>query len=155
MNEQEALIHRLYMSLQQLDAEGMISCYHEDATFRDPLFMLKTKRDIAAMWTMLCSSAKELELTFEQVEANDETGSAHIKARYLFSQTNRIVNNRIDAQFRFKDGLIIEHNDSFNFWRWSRQALGFPGHLLGWSSFLQKKVQNEAGKNLKRFSRRV
>lgn len=144
MNEHEALIHKLYMSLQQLDAEGMISCYHEEATFRDPVFILKNKQEIAAMWTMLCSRAKEFELTFEQVKVNGESGSAYIEAAYLFSQTKRMVQNRINAKFQFKDGLIIEHIDSFSFWRWSRQALGMPGLLFGWSPLLRKAVQKRA-----------
>lgn len=144
MHKHEALIHQLYMALQQLDAEGMMSCYHEEATFRDPVFILKSKEEIAAMWTLLCSRAKEFELTFEQVEANDETGSAYIEATYLFSQTNRMVTNRITSAFEFKDGLIFRQTDQFNFWRWSRQALGFPGHLFGWSSFLQRAVQKRA-----------
>mgnify|MGYP000423281271 CR=1 FL=1 len=49
------------------------------------------------------------------------------------------------------DGLIIEHRDSFDFYRWSRQALGVPGLLLGWSSFLQNKVRAQAAANLKRY----
>lgn len=150
MNEHEALIHKLYMSLQQLDAKGMIGCYHEEATFRDPVFILKTKQEIEGMWTMLCSRAKEFELTFEQVEANNETGSAHIEATYLFSQTKRLVHNKIEAQFRFKDGLIIEHVDSFSFWRWSRQALGMPGLLFGWSPLLRKAVQKKARSQIDR-----
>ncbi|MEX2603228.1 MAG: nuclear transport factor 2 family protein, partial [Gracilimonas sp.] len=140
MHENEELIHRLYMSLQQLDAEGMLACYHDDASFRDPVFILKSKAEISAMWTMLCSGAREFGLTFEQVNADDNSGSAKLEATYQFSQTNRKVLNKIVAKFQFKDGLIIEHNDSFNFWKWSRQALGTPGYLLGWSSVLQKKV---------------
>lgn len=133
----------------------MANCYHEEATLQDPVFLLKNKQEIEAMWTMLCSRAKGFELTFEQVKANDGSGSAHIEAHYLFSQTNRKVHNKIDAQFRFKEGLIIEHKDSFSFWKWSQQALGLPGYLLGWSSFLQKKVQKRAGRNLKRFAKRA
>jgi hypothetical protein len=30
-----------------------------------------------------------------------------------------------------KEGLIIEHRDHFELWRWSRQALGLKGLLLG------------------------
>ena len=34
---------------------------------------------------------------------------------------------------------------------WSRQALGTPGLLLGWSPFLRNKVRATAAANLKRF----
>ncbi|MGB0347184.1 MAG: nuclear transport factor 2 family protein, partial [Balneolaceae bacterium] len=49
------------------------------------------------------------------------------------------------------DGLIINHQDDFDFWRWSTQALGFPGLILGWSPFLKKKVQKQALDSLNAF----
>lgn len=154
MHKHEKLITRLYTGLKNLDSEMMLSCYHEDATFRDPVFELRSKKQIDGMWTMLCNRAKEFELTFDAVQADESTGSAHIDAKYLFSTTGRKVHNKINANFRFQDGLIIEHRDTFNFWRWSRYALGLPGYLFGWTSFLQKKVQKEAMKNLREFMKR-
>ena len=54
--------------------------------------------------------------------------SAHWEAHYLFSATGRKVLNRIDAEFEFDHaGLIVRHRDRFDFWAWSRQALGLPG----------------------------
>ncbi|MEN9670596.1 MAG: hypothetical protein RL018_873, partial [Pseudomonadota bacterium] len=41
--------------------------------------------------------------------------------------------------------------DSFNFWAWSRQALGAPGLLIGWTPFLRAKVQATANDNLQKF----
>lgn len=149
--ETQKCIERLYTALQSLDAETMMSCYHPEATFKDPVFDLSSKNEIEGMWTMLCKGAKEFEFHFDQVWADEETGKARLKAKYLFSKTNRMVHNNINARFRFKDGLIIEHIDSFDFWKWSRQALGTPGLLLGWSSFLQKKVQRQAFNNMKAY----
>jgi hypothetical protein len=151
MNKHEELIHRFYNAFQQLDTTTMMSCYHDEATFTDAVFNLHSKKEIQGMWTMLCQRAKNFELTFEAVQADDRLGSAHWEATYLFSRTNRTVVNKIDAQFRFKEGLIIEHTDSFSFWTWSKQALGLPGFLLGWTSFLQTRVQHQAAQNLKRF----
>ncbi|MFY7942354.1 MAG: nuclear transport factor 2 family protein, partial [Burkholderiaceae bacterium] len=68
-----------------------------------------------------------------------------------FSKTGRQVLNQIDAQFEFSDGLIHRHIDRFDFWRWSRQALGAPGVLLGWSSFLRGQVQQQAARSLDAF----
>jgi hypothetical protein len=151
MNKNEEIIHKLYSALQALDHKGMIQCYHPEATFKDPVFELNSKEEIAGMWTMLCKRAKEFELHYDDVRADSEEGEARLNAKYLFSQTGRMVHNHINAQFKFKSGLIIEQVDSFDFWRWSRQALGFPGLIMGWTSFLQKKVQKQAFKNLKRF----
>ncbi|HBX64873.1 MAG: ketosteroid isomerase [Balneola sp.] len=151
MDSNKQLIHKLYLALKEQDAKTMLSCYHEKATFKDPVFELHSKSEIDDMWTMLCSRAKEFELTFDEVEADDSTGSAHVEAKYLFSATGRKVHNKIDANFQFQDGLIIEHRDYFDFWRWSRYALGLPGYLLGWTPFLQKKVQKEVRNSMEKF----
>jgi hypothetical protein len=63
------------------------------------------------------------------------------------------VHNKIDARFEFKDGKIIRHRDSFDFWAWASQALGPPGRLLGWSSFLKNRVRAQAAKSLAAFMR--
>ena len=49
--------------------------------------------------------------------------------------------------------LVIRHVDRFDFWRWSRQALGAPGWLLGWTSLLRGKVRAQAAKGLAAFKR--
>lgn len=149
MNPHEECIGKLYTAFQRRDAEAMMTCYHDKATFQDPVFTLTSKADIRAMWTMLCRNAKEFELSFRDIQADDETGWAHWEATYLFSSTNRKVHNVIEATFHFKDGLIIQHTDHFNFYSWSRQAFGLPGVLLGWSSVFRKKVQQGAQVNLR------
>ena len=37
----------------------------------------------------------------------------------------------ISTAYEFKDGKIIKHTDKFDFYRWSRQALGLMGWVLG------------------------
>jgi hypothetical protein len=52
---------------------------------------------------------------------------------------------------RIADGKIVEHSDAFSLHKWSSQALGFMGRLLGWNSFFQRKIKNQARKNLLKF----
>ncbi len=103
------------------------------------------------MWRMLCLRGADLELTFSDVTADDSTGSARWEAIYTFSATGRRVHNRISASFELADGGILRHVDDFDFNRWARMALGLPGHLLGWTKFLQRKVQKQAGGHLEKF----
>ena len=58
------------------------------------------------------------------------------------------AHNTISARFLFRDGLIIAHRDAFNFWAWSRQALGVSGLLLGGSAWLRAKVRAQAAAKL-------
>jgi len=151
INPNEELIENFYTSFQKLDAEAMIGCYHPDIRFSDPVFPNLSASEVGAMWRMLCSQAKTLEVTFTDIQADEKTGKAHWEARYDFSATGRRVHNKIDAEFEFQDGKIIKHTDTFNFWKWSSQALGPAGLLLGWTPLLRKKVQKQAGERLARF----
>ena len=146
------LIEKLYRSMQRRDGAAMAACYAATATFRDPVFELAGPR-IGAMWKMLCARGTDLRVEFSDIAADSATGRAHWEAWYSFSTTGRPVHNIIDAQFRFGDGLIVEHVDTFDFWRWSRQALGPAGALLGWSSALRAKVRAQALQALDRFER--
>ncbi len=129
----------------------MAACYHEKLTFRDPAFLTLNYKQTAAMWHMLCERGKDLELTFSEVESDERRGSCRWEAKYTFSATGQKVHNIIKAKFRFEAGKIIQHDDEFNFWRWSRQALGLPGLALGWSPVLKNKVHKTALNNLEKF----
>lgn len=146
-----ALITRFYQAFQRLDAEAMVSCYSPDVVFSDPAFGTLCGKDAGDMWRMLTSRAKDFSLTFDSVRADERGGTAHWVATYLFSQTGRVVVNDIRATFVIRDGKICEHHDVFDFWRWSRQALGATGALLGWTPFLHNKVRQQALKGLKMF----
>lgn len=146
-----ALITRFYEAFQRLDADAMIACYSDDILFSDPAFGTLRGKDAGDMWRMLTTRAKDFSLTFDGVKADDRSGAAHWVATYLFSQTGRIVINDIQARFVFRDGRICEHHDSFDLWRWSRQALGVKGVLLGWTPLVQGKVRHQALKGLRAF----
>jgi len=151
MHPNKALIEKFYSCFQVLDGDGMAQCYHEEIEFSDPAFPKLQGSEAGAMWKMLCSQAQGFELTFTDAQADDTTGRAHWEATYIFTMTGRKVHNKINASFRFQNGKIIEHHDSFNFWKWSFMALGPVGLLLGWSPLIKNKVQRQAGKSLERF----
>lgn len=150
-NTNGALITSFYQALSRRDWAAMSACYHPDVHFSDPVFDLHGDR-ARAMWQMLCTRGRDLEVEFRDVSSEGESGRAHWDARYTFSATGRKVLNRIDAHFTFRDGLIVRHEDTFDFYLWSRQALGLPGLLLGWSSVLQNKVRAQAARGLAAFT---
>lgn len=142
------LITRFYQAFQHLDAEAMAACYAEDVRFSDPVFPDLRGREAGDMWRMLAARAQDFSLTFDGVQADDQQGSAHWVATYLFSQTGNTVVNRIQANFRFADGKIVEHRDHFDLWRWARQALGAKGLLLGWAPLVQNAIRQQAARGL-------
>ena len=146
-----ALISRFYDAFGRRDHAAMASCYAPDATFRDPVFGELRGDEVRSMWRMLCERGTDLEISYRDVTADEERGSAHWDADYTFTATGRRVHNSIDASFVFSDGLIAEHVDRFSFWAWTRQALGPVGILLGWSPPVQGKVRAQARQNLDEF----
>lgn len=148
MHANAKLIERFYQAFANRDAATMRAAYHPQARFDDPAFPGLEGSEIGDMWDMLISRGKDLKVTFSDVEAGDQEGSAHWQAWYTFSATGQKVHNVIAADFEFRDGKIYRHRDRFSFWRWSRQALGMPGLLLGWTPLLEKKVQANAKKSL-------
>jgi len=145
------LIYRFYDAFNRLDAEAMAACYTEDVLFSDPVFGELRGREAGDMWRMLTSKAQDFSVRFDQVRADERSGGAHWVATYLFSQTGRTVINDIQARFVFRDGKICEHHDHFDLWRWSRQALGAKGALLGWTPLVQNAIRAQAQKGLKAF----
>lgn len=152
----QSLISNFYEAFARYDAEAMAKLYHDEIEFSDPAFGRLRGEEARNMWRMLVERGKEsLAVSFRDVQADGKTGSAHWTANYLFTSTGRKVHNELTARFEFKDGKIIRHTDSFNFWKWSRQALGTTGLLLGWTPFLKNKVRAQARKGLERFAGKV
>jgi ketosteroid isomerase-like protein len=152
MNANEQVVRRFYTAFQQLDYTTMQNCYTGDAVFSDPVFGLLQGTEVRAMWEMLCKNATNFSLTFSDIRLLDEEyATCHWIATYTFSKTGRQVVNNIKAHMRIENGKITEHTDKFDLWKWSRQALGMPGLLLGWSNFIQGKVYRNAKKSLEKF----
>ena len=147
------LITHFYTSFAKGDAEGMISCYDNAIQFKDPAFGALKGEDAKNMWRMLLSRNKgNIHLTFSNVKADEKTGSANWVAEYVFSATGRKVINVISAEFEFANGKIIKHTDTFDIYKWAKQAFGLKGYLLGWTLFMQNKIQQQANSSLKKYT---
>jgi len=157
MHPNEATIQRLYTAFAALDARAMSACYASSACFDDPGFRLNGRRQISGMWHMLCDAARDnaredWQLTFSQVQANALSGQAQWEAKYRFSRTRRLVHNRVTSRFSFsQQGLIESQVDDFDLWRWSRQAIGLGGYVLGWTPFFRTQMRRQTHEALGRY----
>jgi ketosteroid isomerase-like protein len=153
LHENARRIRAFYAAFAALDVDAMAALYADDVRFEDPAFALDGRDAVMAMWRMLIETVRakgreDWSLEASAIRADAHEGSAHWEARYRFSATGRLVHNRIDATFVFRDGLVVRHIDTFDVWRWSRQALGAPGLLLGWSGFMRRRIREQAGARL-------
>lgn len=146
------IIETFYTAFGNRDAETMASCYHPDLVFHDPVFGELNRDQAAAMWKMLCSRGKDLEIILGSHDADETRGFAEWEAKYTFNKTGKRVHNKVRTQLEFRDGLIVSQKDDFDFWRWASMALGARGRLLGWAPIVQNAVRKEAKRSLDAFT---
>ena len=153
MTDNDTLIRDLYDAMNRHDGEAMANLYEPDGRFSDPAFGELTGEEAGDMWRMLTGRAEDLRVELAEHETQGDTGSARWIARYTFTRTGRPVVNDVRAAFRFHDGRIAEHDDSFSFWGWARQALGPAGLILGLPG-ISAIVQRRARQDLAEFRKR-
>ena len=128
MHPNAALLQRLFRALDRHDHQTMASCYHPDATFRDIAFDLRGKRQIHSMWHMICEG--DIRTSFKIDEVDDRTAFVTVVDDYTFRAKGRKVHNVIQSRFRFKDGSIVEQQDSCDTRKWASMAIGGVGGFL-------------------------
>jgi hypothetical protein len=146
---------RFYEAFMVRDHYTMGLLYAEHATFSDPVFPLLNARGARLMWQMLLSRAEDFGIEVNITEDSPTRARVDWVAYYTFSATGRPVVNRIHTEMALSAGKIVRHVDSFGLWRWTRQALGTRGTLLGWAPFVRNKVRAQAAHSLREFARTV
>lgn len=145
-------MQKFYEAFQKHDAAAMSSLYHPDARFSDPVFQNLDQKEVQGMWHMLIERSNgNLEIEFHSLMGDDQMAQCTWEAKYQFSKTKRDIHNVIHSTMEFKDGLILKHTDQFDFWRWSKMALGTSGVLLGWSPMVKNKVRKMAIASLRSY----
>jgi len=150
MLHQELLEH-FYHSFQYKNVDEMLACYHDDIEFTDPAFGTLKGAEVKNMWRMLLSKNTSLTIDYHNISADAVKGSAHWKASYVFTKTNRPVTNKVTGNFEFKDGKIIRHTDSFDLHVWARQALGYKSTILHTFGLLEISIQRKSKQALNDF----
>jgi predicted SnoaL-like aldol condensation-catalyzing enzyme len=136
------LLDRLFTSLDGHDHAAMAGCYGTAAKFSDIAFCLEGRKQIHAMWHMICEG--DIRAKFHIVDADNHSAQVNVTDDYTFSSTGRKVHNVIQSRFRFQDGVIIEHQDSCDARAWAAMALGgASGWFAGRFHLLRSKKAHE------------
>lgn len=150
--DNEKVIHNFYKAFAKGNADEMVSYYHQDIVFEDPVFGKLNGEQAKSMWKMLIERSKgNLKVSFSDIKVVRNSGEAKWEAVYPFGPDKRMVHNKIKSEFEFKDGKILRHTDRFDLWKWSRMALGWKGILLGWSPMVQNKIKSQSQSLLKKY----
>jgi ketosteroid isomerase-like protein len=128
MHAHSEVLTRLFTALDRHDHEAMAACYAENATFRDIAFTLEGRKRIHAMWHMICDG--DIKTKFKIEEVDDRTAFVTVVDDYTFRAKGRKVHNEIQSRFRFRDGSIVEQQDSCDSRKWASMAIGGLGGFL-------------------------
>ena len=146
---------RFYEAFMVRDHYTMGLLYAEHATFSDPVFPLLNARGARTMWKMLLTRAEDLGIEVKILEDSPTHASVDWVAHYTFGATGRPVVNRVHTEMAISLGRIVSQVDSFNLWRWSGQALGAKGWLLGWTPVVRDKIRAQAAQSLREYARKA
>ena len=146
----QELIRCFYTAFANRDVETMLSYYHENVVYEDVGFGIQKEENAKAVWLYLMeNSDKNAVITFSNIQADNLSGSVKWNANYKFN--NRKIENHISATFHFRNGKIIYHKDDYSLWKWSQQAFGIVGYLIGWSLLFQWLIRWQMRRFLKNF----
>ena len=148
-----AIVKKFYEAFSIKDVETMVAFYDRSIIFEDPAFGKLHGEQAKNMWRMLLHSQKEksFKVVASKIRENSNEGTAYWEASYNFGKQKRKVHNRIEASFIIKNGKIIKHTDSFDLYKWSRQAFGITGTLIGWTPYFKKKLRTQILQRLASF----
>ena len=146
---------RFYEAFMVRDHYTMGLLYAEHATFSDPVFPLLNARGARMMWNMLLTRAEDLGIEVKIIEDSPTHASVDWVAHYTFGATGRPVVNRVHTEMALSNGRIVRQVDSFSLWRWSRQALGAKGWLLGWTPVVRDRIRAQAANSLREYARKT
>lgn len=145
----EQIASEFYTAFAAANPEGMLSLYDPNITFSDPVFGILKAEQVFAMWRMLVRPGVDIHFSKPKVSGNQVTVAW--EARYTYTPTGRKVLNKVKAVMTIKDGKIVAHHDTFSLWKWSAQALGATGYLLGWTPVVKRKIHSMANARLRVF----
>lgn len=144
---------RFYEAFMVRDHYTMGRLYAEIAAFSDPVFPALNARGVRLMWQMLLTRAEDLGLEVNIREDAPSRARVDWVAQYTFSGTGRHVVNRVHTEMAISAGKIVRQVDTFSLWRWSEQALGTKGLLLGWTPMVKNRIRAQAAQSLREFAR--
>lgn len=134
-------IREFYKCFAIGDYHGMQACLHDDVKFHDMGFDLQGKGPVGLMWQMICLMPDGIRVRLADVGLKNGKWTAHWECHYYFRRepdsAPRPVHNKIEATFQFKDGLIVGHEDTCDFWNWFKQATGNVGGMLEYADWLE------------------
>jgi len=150
---EENIVTKFYTAFKNLDAETMVSFYHDEVIFEDPAFGVLKGNEAKAMWRMLIGSqkGKRFDVTFSNIQQNGKIVTAQWEAKYEFGNSKRKIHNKIKATFLVENEKIVKHIDHFSLHAWAKQAVGLQGWVIGGTNLFKRNLNQQTRKMLNKY----
>ncbi|MEZ5173735.1 MAG: nuclear transport factor 2 family protein [Bacteroidia bacterium] len=145
----QEIASEFYKAFAAANPEGMLHLYDPNITFSDPVFGILKAEQVFAMWRMLVRPG--VDIRFSEPKVSGDRVIVAWEARYTYTPTGRKVLNKVKAAMTIKDGKNYRASRHGSLWRWSAQAPGATGYLLGWSPVVKRKIHSMANARLRVF----
>lgn len=121
----EAVMKKFYEAFTAQRPKEFEQLYAPDVKFKDAVFAYSDRKGTMRMWKQILSNPKNtFRFEFDRVEGDVAYG------RWVadYKLGSRPVHNELETRMVIRDGKIVEHEDSFSWNKWVKQAL--PGGAL-------------------------
>lgn len=140
-------VKRFFHAQSLGDWQSMARCYHDQASFCDPLFPdLRSDRIVHRLYMLYSRESQQRirdpQLDFKIIFADER--KVQVEWVHEYQQGERTIKNQGLSTLALWDDLIVRHVDEFKFADWAKQSLGIRGLFLGRLESFQRRVQRSA-----------
>ncbi len=150
------VVKHFFDAFARSDWREMARCYHDKASFSDPVFTDLRAERIVYMWFLLLGDRKvgmpvspsmtDLKLEYQILFGDERKAQVQWTANYRYG--TKSVKTEVLSTLAIWDDKIVRHVDEFPFWQWSRQSQGLFGLMFGAMPWYQASVQRSAQSRL-------
>ncbi len=144
------IVTQFFEAFAKHDWRSIARCYHDKASYSDPLFPDLRGERIVYMWYQMLGTAgakqthsmNDLNLEYRILFGDERKAQVEWTANYVYA--GRYVRIEGLTTLAIWDDKIVRHVNEYNFWRWIRQAKGLTGLVFGGLPAYQRNVQRSA-----------
>jgi ketosteroid isomerase-like protein len=144
----EQVARQFYGAFVKRDYATMEQLYSPNVNFRDAIFAYPNRDGAMGMWRKILGdpskpTENQFRYEFKRMEGDVAVG-VWVADYKVFG---RPVHNVIESRMTVRDGKIVDHQDSFDLAKWSRQALPVGGlsEFKPFQSVLKHVLRNVVG----------
>jgi ketosteroid isomerase-like protein len=127
----EAVANQFYTAFCAHDPATLAKLYAPDVQYQDTIFTFTDRAGVMGMWGVLDAPSSG-KFSYQILSVEGDVVTVHWDAYYAFPLTGRPVHNSVMAELTVKDGLIVQHHDSYPWGAWAAQAFPFGASVSSW-----------------------